>query len=515
MARQAERQLEGELGVINALNVFPVPDGDTGTNMLATVREALSQAESASSMEDVVRNLSVGAMLGARGNSGVILSQLFRAQCEVLERRGSEGSLAPNELGLVLSRASELAYRAVANPVQGTMLSVLAAAAAAPQSPGLGDYLGGVVDAAETALAATPDQLPILSEAGVVDSGGYGLLLLLRGWYESLCGQPAPAILRSLLGLERAREQAAHGGGHPADLIDNRERAYGYCVTLLVDAPGANEDELRRRLRELGYSVLVAAMGGRLKLHVHVPDPEPVRALASELGAIAGSDITNIDEQTAVATRPSLPLVAVAAGEGLSRVFRSLGAGVVAGGPGRNPNTAELLSACEDVQEPVFLLPNDGNVIAAARQAAASREGIVVVPTRSLPQGIAATLAYHAEDSAQANAARMQQAAEGVVSAELVGASRAATLHGIHVEAGQTMVLLEGKLLGVEDAGLAALVERIRAAGSELATIYYGAAASQPGAQQLRDRLLAGLPELQVEIVRGDQPHALFIIGFE
>jgi dihydroxyacetone kinase-like predicted kinase len=382
-------------------------------------------------------------MLGARGNSGVILSQLFRAQCEVLKRRGSEGSLAPNELGLVLSRASELAYRAVANPVQGTMLSVLAAAAAAPQSPGLGDYLGGVVDAAETALAATPDQLPILREAGVVDSGGYGLLLLLRGWYESLCGQPAPAISRSLLGLERAQEQAAHGGGHPADLIDNRERAYGYCVTLLVDAPGANEDELRRRLRELGDSVLVAAMGGRLKLHVHVPDPEPVRALASELGAIAGSDITNIDEQTAVATRPSLPLVAVAAGEGLSRVFRSLGAGVVAGGPGRNPNTAD-----------------DGNVIAAARQAAASREGIVVVPTRSLPQGIAATLAYHAEDSAQANAARMQQAAEGVVSAELVGASRAATLHGIHVEAGQTMVLLEGKLLGVEDAGLAALVER-------------------------------------------------------
>jgi len=299
---------------------------------------------------------------------------------------------------------------------------------------------------------------------------------------------------------------------HPADLLARPEHGYGYCVTLLVDAPKADEAVARQRLQDLGDSALVVAVDGRLKLHVHVPDPEMAMEFARELGTVTRSEISNIDEQTGA---PAIPVVAVASGEGLARVFRGLGAAIVSGGQTQNPSTAELLAACKALPAPVFLLPNNRNVLAAARQAAAAREGILVVPTKSVPQGVAATLAYDSQASAEDNLARMTSAAASVLSAELVPAARAATLEGVHVEPGQTMVLLDGKLLGVEDVGLAALAEHVDTAVPELATIYYGAAASQAEAERLRDRLLAGSPDVEVEIVRGDQPHATFILGFE
>jgi DAK2 domain fusion protein YloV len=523
MARQAERQLAIELPVVNALNVFPAPDGDTGANMLATVREALSQTDGACSLREAVDKLALGAMLGARGNSGVILSQLFRAQQEVLARRSPSEALTPADLARILARASELASGAVANPVEGTMLSVLRAASVPlpPRRERLGEgtqrasaeFMLAILRAAEAALAATPDQLPILREAGVVDSGGYGVLALLRGWYEALTGQPAPSVTSSLLGVERAREQAAAGVAHPADLLARPEHGYGYCVTLLVDAPGADEAGIRRRLLELGDSVLVVAVDGQLKLHLHAPDPGDALRYASDLGRLVHSDVTNIDEQTGTAL--AIPVVAVATGEGLARLFRSLGAAVVTGGQTLNPSTAELLAPCRGLPGPVFLLPNNGNVLAAARQAAEALPAIVVVPTRGVPQGVAATLAYDSQAPASENLARMTRAAGAVLTAELVPAARDAALEGIDIQSGQTMVLLEGKLLGVDDAGLAALAEHVRHTAPELATIYYGAAASQAEAERLRDRLLAGSPDVEVEIVRGDQPHTTFILGFE
>jgi uncharacterized protein len=518
MARQTEQRLALELLVVNALNVFPVPDGDTGTNMLATVREALASADSASSLQEVVDKLALGAMLGARGNSGVILSQLFRAQQEMLSTASATEPLAAADLAHVLARASALAAKAVANPVEGTMLSVLNATTTVPlpsQWERLGEgtlatepFLAEVLRAAEAAVAATPDQLPVLREAGVVDSGGYGLLILLRAWYEALVGQPAPDFGSILLGLERAREQAAAGVAHPAGLLAPPEHGYGYCVTLLVEAPSADEALIRRQLQEVGDSVLVVAVGGNVKLHVHVPDPEMAIELARGLGTISASAISNIDEQTKLA---AIPVVAVASGEGLARVFESLGASVVGGGQTQNPSTAELLAGCQAHNAPVFLLPNNANVLAAAHQAAIARPDIVVVPTNSIPQGVAAALAYDGHASAEDNLERMTLAAGGVLSAELVAAARAATLDGVHVEAGQTMVLLEGKLLGAGDAGLAALGERVRQAHPELLTIYYGAAASRADAETLAARF----PDLQTEIVRGDQSRAIFTLGFE
>jgi DAK2 domain fusion protein YloV len=514
MARCAEQQLAGELQVINALNVFPVPDGDTGTNMLATIREALAQAKGASKLQPAIQKLSTGAMLGARGNSGVIMSQIFRAQCEILEGRRSEEPLTPAELARLLARASELARHAVANPVEGTMLSVLRAAAGVGPRDRMADFTLAVVEASEVALARTPEQLPILREAGVVDSGGYGLVLMLRGCHEGLTGQPPPHLTRPLLGLERAREQAAAGRAHPAELMPGSARDYGYCVTLLVEAPSAGEDAIRSALQEQGDSVLVAAGEGRLKLHVHVPDPEPVKRYARALGRLVAEEISNIDEQTRGAAA-SLPIVAVAPGEGLANVFRSLGAATVTGGQTQNPSTAELLAACQGLGAPVFLLPNNGNVLAAARQAATQRQGVVIVPTKTVPQGVAAALAYDAGATPEANLERMQRAAASVLTAELVTAARGASLKGIEVRPDQTMVIADGELIGVDEAGLAALIQRVDGAGSELATIYFGASVAEADAERLRERLRRSLPDLEVEIVPGNQPHALFIIGFE
>lgn len=507
MAVRAESQLATDAVVVNALNVFPVPDGDTGTNMLATIREALAQGSKGLSLAETVDRLARGALLGARGNSGVILSQLFRAQQEVLGARAGAHGITAGEVAAILSIAAQLATNAIADPVEGTMLSVLRAAAN-PSGSTSAPSLESVIAATQAAIAATPDQLPILREAGVVDAGGYGLLCVLRGWYEALTGSPPPAAKQAFLGLERAREQAAAGMVHPASLLERAQQSHGWCVTVLVEAPQASEAHVRQRLQTLGESALVVAAGGQLKLHVHVPDAEDALAFARGLGAVVRSEVSNIDDQTGLA---ALPVVAVVAGEGLARVFKGLGAAVVSGGQTQNPSTAELLAACQRLTPPVFLLPNNGNVVASARQAAAECPGVEVVPTHSIPQGVAAALAYDPGVSAEHNLERMVSAAARVMSVELVSAARAATLSGVQVEPGQTMVLVDGELLGAGNAGLAALGERVRQADMELVTIYYGLAASPAEAE----RLAAMFPDLQAEVVRGDQPHSAFIMGFE
>ncbi|HLG69611.1 MAG TPA: hypothetical protein VK009_04215, partial [Chloroflexota bacterium] len=349
----------------------------------------------------------------------------------------------------------------------------------------------------------------------VVDSGGYGLLVLLSGWYEALQGQEPPPIAAELLGLERARAQAASGNAHPAELVGPSEAGYGYCVTLLVDAPDAAPGGVREQLAGLGDSILVVAVDRRLKLHVHVPDPEPVLRLARDLGTISNSEISNIDEQTNGQAAAALPIVAAVSGEGLASVFRSLGATVISGGQTQNPSTAEFLETARKLRGPVFLLPNNANAAAAAQQAAQLADGLRVVRTTTVPQGVAAVLAYDSQAAPGVNLERMLAAAARVSTAELVAAARSARLEGIDIAAGQTMVILDGQILGVDEAGLAALLARIAERKPELATIYYGLEASQETAEQLRDRLLASLPNMEIEIVRGDQPHAQFVVGFE
>ncbi|MDE3077420.1 MAG: DAK2 domain-containing protein, partial [Chloroflexota bacterium] len=381
--RTLESQLITELAVVNGLNVFPVPDGDTGTNMLATIREAIRQAECAATLKEASRLLAFGAMLGARGNSGVILSQFFRAFHEVLSDSSDIGAA---ELGRILILASDLAYQTVTHPAEGTMLSVMSATARTASLKSGEDeegFLVAILEAATESVARTPEQLPILREAQVVDAGGYGFALLLRGCYEALVGRPAPPIGQELLGLSRIRELVAHGGAHPADLVPLPSQGYGCCVTVLVEAPGADDGPVRRRLEELGDSVLVVAAGGKLKLHAHVRDPQLLLDYARELGAIQSAEVSNIDEQTSAQRSSVCAVVAVAPGEGLAKLFRNLGAAAtVIGGPRQNPSTAELLDAMSGLGEAeILLLPNNANVLAAARQAANMRSNVHLIPS--------------------------------------------------------------------------------------------------------------------------------------
>ncbi|MGH2520593.1 MAG: DAK2 domain-containing protein, partial [Chloroflexota bacterium] len=308
--------MEAELAIVNGLNVFPVPDGDTGANMLATMAEALSRAAGARTLAESAEQLALGAMLGARGNSGVILSQLFRALSETLR---AESSISSRAIIDVFARASDLAFATVAEPIEGTMLTVLRAmseAGAGARGKPASDVLRNAVLAAEEAVARTPEQLPLLHDAQVVDSGGYGLLLIVRGWYEALSQRPAPEMHHHLLGVDRVRAQIALGEIHPASPLEHRSDRYGYCVTLLVDGATVQEVDVRRQLSELGESALVVAAEGRLKLHVHVADPDVALGYAGQIGTITRSDVSNIDEQAgALAPAATLPVVAVVPGQ--------------------------------------------------------------------------------------------------------------------------------------------------------------------------------------------------------
>ncbi|MBV9120344.1 MAG: DAK2 domain-containing protein, partial [Chloroflexi bacterium] len=347
--------LQAEVAVINGLNVFPVPDGDTGTNMLATVEEALARAAGAATLPDAAAQLAEGAMLGARGNSGVILAQLFQASAEVLK---GQSRLGPGQLRAIFERARVLAYESVDQPAEGTLLSVIAAIAAAGPEMTLEDQLLRAIDAAEQAVSRTPEQLATLREAGVVDSGGYGLMVLLRGCYERLSGASAPPIGHLLVGVDRVRGEISKGGvAHPATRVDGHPEGYGSCLTLLVECVQPDAALIRRRLAQAGSSVLVATAAGQVKLHVHTDNPKGVIALAAQWGRIVRHELSDIDEQVQAAVT-ALPIVAVAPGAGLVRVFKGLGATVVRGGQGQNPSTAALLEACDRVlaNSPVVFL---------------------------------------------------------------------------------------------------------------------------------------------------------------
>ncbi len=518
IVRIVERQLRSELAVVNGLNVFPVPDGDTGTNMLATINEALLEAEQASTLSEASRLLASGAMLGARGNSGVILSQLFQAVSDVLQ---DKADVTEFEVTAILSRAADLAYKTVTHPQEGTMLSVMSAAAQAARNA-LGKQSGRrfmetILEAAAIAVARTPEQLAILREAQVVDAGGYGFLLLLRGSFEGITGQPAPSVECEFLGMQHLRERLAHGPVHPSELVKTSDTSYGCCVTVLVECPPGSESAARSRLEELGDSVLVVAAGGRLKLHLHVPDPEVVLAYAAELGTVGNVEISNIDEQTS-APPGVAAVLAVAPGEGLRKIFRTLGAAAtLLGGPTQNPSTAELANAARalDQAPAVFLLPNNGNILAAARQAAGLEPRLRVIPSTSIPQGVAALLAFNENAGVDENIQRMTAALTGVVSAELVPAAREALINGVSVRTGDMMALVEGRLVGAGPDALAELLKVAEVAKRELATVYYGAAVTLQEAEGLRDSISRLAPNLEVELVRGDQPQAHYLLSLE
>ncbi|HZT84517.1 MAG TPA: DAK2 domain-containing protein [Gaiellaceae bacterium] len=517
--------LEASRGRIDDLNVYPVPDGDTGTNLTLTVRavaDALASTEAAE-RPALAHAVARAALMGARGNSGVILSQIVRGVADVLAE--SRNGIDPPLTARALRGASDAAYRAVRRPVEGTMLSVIRELAeeAERRTDGeepLGEMLLELVRHGEAAVARTPDQLEVLREAGVVDAGGAGLVELLRGLAGAVAGEAPPA----------APPAAVPAPGPGA--IHLEPSRYRYCTVFVVEGDALDRDLMEEQLERLGDSLVVVGDGSALKVHVHTDEPGAVLSLGTSVGTIEGVEIANMHEQQEQRERrlsvvPSVRarsgVVAVVAGEGNRLLFETLAEPVgairvVEGGQTANPSTAELVAALEELEaDEAIVLPNNPNVRLVAEQAAAQAgRPAEIVPTQSIPAGLAALVAYDGTRDATENAAEMAEAAAGVATGEVTLASRGVLLDGLPVRRGAWLGLVEGEpLVGGDDFTEVAsgVVARLLAEPRAVLTLLTGA--EPPPLEALLERLASEHPEVEVEVHEGGQPHYPLLLGAE
>jgi DAK2 domain fusion protein YloV len=506
VARAALAALEASRRRIDDLNVYPVPDGDTGTNMAETARAVVAALERGDT--DVVR----ASLMGARGNSGVILSQIVRGAVEVLP----DDDFDTEGLAKALRGASDAAYAAVRNPQEGTMLTVAREIAEkaeelAAAGVSLEDALAELVTHAETALARTQEQLDVLTRAGVVDAGAAGLVEILRGIAAHIRGEPLP--------------EAAHDESQlPLEAVHLEPSRYRYCTSFFVEGEGVDPDGLEAELSKLGDSLLVVGAPGAVKIHVHTDNPGDALSLATGLGEVGEIDIKNMHVQTAERTARLereagvTGAVAVCLGEGNRRLFESLGAVCVEGGETMNPSTADIVEAIQSLPESdVVVLPNSKNVVMAAEQAAqAVDKNVRVVPTDTLQAGLGALVAYDSQRSAEENVAEMEAAARAVRSGSVARASRSANLAELEVEEGEFLGLADGKPVsaGLErDVVAREVLERLLADPAEVLTILLGE--DGEGAEGLVAGIRLAHPELEVEVHEGGQPHYPLLFGVE
>jgi fatty acid kinase len=522
LARSSLANLEVHRQRIDDLNVYPVPDGDTGTNLTLTVRSIVEALEgsSAEGHEAVAKELSRAALMGARGNSGVIFSQILRGFADVLAERDEVDSAM---LARAFRSASDAAYRAVRRPVEGTMLTVIREMADEAErrevrSLPKDELLDRVVERGEDALARTPELLEVLREAGVVDAGGAGLLEIVRGLAAGVGGKDLPAA--AAVGMAQVGFDAVH----------QELSRYRYCTAFVVEGEGLDAERLERELELLGDSLLVVGDSSALKVHVHTDEPGAALALATGLGTIEGVEIANMHRQTVERERrlesslagvPTLEtgLVAVVPGEGNRRLFESYGATrVIEGGQTMNPSTAEIVAAVEATPATeVIVLPNNSNVVLAAEQAAGLVDRPVrVVPSDSVPSGLAAIVRYLPSSSADENEQAMRDALESVVTGEVTVASRDVELDGVSVREGAWLGLADGSAVcSGDDFALVAdaVVERLLDGGREVLTVLTGDGA--PPLEAFLAAISERHPEVEVEVHAGGQPHYPLLLSAE
>ena len=509
LAHAALASLERSRSRIDDLNVYPVPDGDTGTNMTLTARavvealDRISTDERAALMKEMTR----AALLGARGNSGVILSQIVRGVCEAL--------VMDNNVATALRAGSDAAYRAVREPVEGTMLSVIRELAEEAEARASDDApFPALVRRGEKAVAHTREELDVLREAGVVDAGGAGLLELVRGIAASLSGE---ALADAPADLEQVRVEAIH----------QELSRYRYCTTFLIEGAELDPDAIERRLVPLGDSLLVVGDSEALKVHVHTDEPGRALEVGTSVGVIDGVEIANMHEQTVqreerlldAAPPAQTAVVAVVAGDGNRRLFESLGATqIVAGGQTMNPSAEELVAAIDASDAPeAILLPNNANVVLTAEQAAGlAAKPVTVVATDSMQAGLAAMVSYLPERSARENAAEMADVLEGVVTGEVTIASRDVELDGIAVHKGAWLGLAGGTAV----AGGAAfdnvaekVADTLLAEPRMVLTLLTGAGA--PDLEPLLAHIGEHYPDLELDVETGGQPHYALLLSAE
>ena len=522
--------LEKSSAEIDALNVFPVPDGDTGTNMMLTMRSTMEEAYRApdSSASGVAQAMAKGALMGARGNSGVILSQIWRGMAQQLE--GKE-SFSAADLAEALNQASQVAYKGVSNPVEGTMLTVMKDAAAAAQTKAaegcdnIVDIMEAMVKAAGESVANTPTLLKVLKDAGVVDAGGQGVYTIFEGALRYLRGEAELMRLRKPQIIVSDLPHTVSLSQSPG--VD--EIPYGYCTEFMLKGENLEPDVIKKRLEKKGESLIVVGDDTAVRIHIHTLDPGVIVRFATKLGTMHQVSIRNMDEQHQdflEMQKDRVPItdaavIAVAAGDGITDVFSSLGAAaVVSGGQTMNPSTKEILQAVESTfSDKIIILPNNKNIISTAEQVQSlTQKKVAVIPSRTIPQGVVALLAFDYEADYDTNADIMTRALTSVKTIEITRAIRSTKVNGLKIKRKQPIALLDGELLAADNTSegvINKILGELDLAKAEVLTIYYGEDASPDEAEQIGSNITEKYPDLQIEVVRGGQPHYDYIISVE
>lgn len=542
MMRVAAHRLTKNAEFVNSLNVFPVPDGDTGTNMSLTFQSGAKAVNenNAQAVGELSKSLAKGLLMGARGNSGVISSQIFRGFSKSMEEKTS---LTAQDLADAFTSGVQTAYKAVMKPVEGTILTVAregakAGAKVAAQTDDIGAVVEAVVEGSKKALLKTPELLPVLKEVGVVDSGGQGLVFIYEGFLEGLTGQ-APA--KDLYTPDEAEmDEMVNANHHQTAQMGTEEIENGYCTEIMValgDGTTVDRefdyDEFRNHLNGIGDSLLVVADDEVVKVHVHTEHPGTVMAYGQHFGSLMKIKVDNMrlqhdtivenDQQAApVQAEPvDTGIIAISAGAGVAELFRSLGATyILSGGQTMNPSTQDILDAIQAANaKKVILLPNNKNIFLAAEQAAEVAEiPVEIVQSRTIAQGMTALLSFDPSAELQANQVAMTEALDTVISGQVTQAIRDTTLDGLEIKKDDYMGIIDGKIkVSTADRQTAAIemVQNMLDEDSEIVTIIVGEDGDMTEAEAISDAIMAQDDELEVEIHEGDQPVYPYLISVE
>ena len=547
MVEDGAKRLQVNAEYVNSLNVFPVPDGDTGTNMnLSMTSGATAVVNSASDKVGELANvLAKGLLMGARGNSGVILSQLFRGFSKAIL---DVDTLNAEDLAKALVHGVETAYKAVMKPVEGTILTVARESAKAGerkarQTDDVVEVMSAVVKYGKKALDKTPDMLPVLKEVGVVDSGGQGLLFIYEGFLNALNGEfqaddtyePSPAEMDEMVNAEHHRSVQGQ--------LATEDIKFGYCTEIMVrlgEGPTVDSnfdyDTFRNYLDGIGDSLLVVNDDEIVKVHVHTEHPGEVMNYGQKFGALIKVKVDNMrlqhetilehDEEVAEfeaapTERKPYAVIAIAAGEGVQELFKSLGAAyVISGGQTMNPSTEDILKAIKEVNaDQVIILPNNKNIFMAADQAAEVADvPVVVVPSKTVSQGMTAMLAFNGEQSLEENKTAMTEMLDSVVSGQITNAIRDTAIDGVEIHEGDYLGMVDGKIILSEADKYQATLDTLNKMISEdieIITIIVGEEGTQAEAEKLSEAIEASYPDLEVEIHEGKQPVYPYLLSAE
>ncbi|WP_458110468.1 DAK2 domain-containing protein [Bacillus sp. PK6-013] len=544
MVLYGARHLSQNANVVDALNVFPVPDGDTGTNMNLSMTSGAKEVEQidAANIGKVAQSLSRGLLMGARGNSGVILSQLFRGFGKSIEQKSE---INAKEFAAAFQAGVDTAYKAVMKPVEGTILTVAKDAAkkavlTAQTETDIIKVMEAVVNEAEASLERTPELLPVLKEVGVVDSGGKGLLYVYEGFLASLKGEKLSEKAAALPSLDDLVSAEHHKNAQSH--MNTEDIEFGYCTEFMVKLDSGkrnfNEDAFRQDLSGFGDSLLVVSDENIAKVHIHAEYPGEVMTYAQKYGSLINMKIENMREQhsailnqnkqeaaapaeKAPAEKQPYGVVTVAMGEGIAELFESIGATkVIEGGQTMNPSTEDIVQAIKDANaDTVVILPNNSNIVMAANQAAdVAGQHAIVIPTKTVPQGMAALLAFNPALGADENEAAMLGAIGEVKSGQITYAVRDTNIDGIDIKKGDFMGILNGKIVETASDQLAAakkLLAGMIDEDSEIVTVIKGEDAPEEEAEELAAFISETYEDVEVEVHDGKQPLYSYILAVE